>query len=1315
MRGTLATPSLAVAVVLGALSAQHELGTPPIRHWGSADHHRSVAFHDVALDSRQFAWFGTAGPFVMLFDGLRWHAVAIPAPRAQSLAIGEDDTVWIGAAGDLGFLRHEPAGPTFVSLRDHVPADLRSPSDIVQTRHAGGQTLFLSRQVLLAWDGERMRGWRSAGDDRWLSVQHLGGTWYATRQTGVFVRQQDAWVRQPGDFAPDLIAVLAGATGPLAISARHGPQPLQPADGAATPPFDATQGPGIAFAVAGRGGELVFGGKSGLTFHGGKRPLRRLPERYLGPATQINGGCIAGDGTLWLAHDNGATAIALATDAMHFDTASGLQGAVLGLQRHQGHLHVATLGGHFRLVPDQPGEPWRAERLQPVDRQCGGLLTLAEELYVLTDGGLWLWRPDGATQLTRAPVTAAQPLRSLPGHWLLGTAGGLHLVIAADGGMRPVAQIDAIPQPVTALAEHDGTAFVQCDGQPLRALHWPDGVGGPPRVDDVDGSCQRCQLLSPNDRPFVAAAARCFDLQGRPKPRLVASGELTCAELPGLGFVCQAVRAGERLLLATNEGLLTRTTGTGNTTRIPIDLDPTQQAAWWCIAPDPAANDTLWYGGKDFVGRIHLQPGERTATPPPVATVTRIVARGSNQPETVLQPRPRERTVTLPTGCERLWIEFASGPGAPGDLIEFGWRNATDAAAPLQWTRSGGAALEDLRPGTIAFELRARRPGTSGAPTTWTIMIAEPQGWPVQVWVAGTVTVALLFLGTLRWTTRRHRRRAAALQTLIDERTADLRVTFEQSPVGLAACDLRAVAALLPTSGTLVRRKLDDPGLLAACARAIVIVRGNAALLRLFAISDVQALPARLATCRTGSADSAFVAGLVALADGVREFSTPLQLRLPEGPELHLQVRIAMPDSGPGRWQRMLLSVHDETAQRLAEANERAIELRMQDAQRLESLGVLAGGVAHDFNNLLTAILGNVDAVRDELAAGDRDVALQQIETASRRAAELCHQLLAYAGRSTVVRAPFELSALVHEMVEILRAAIGKKATLVIELPEDLPPVVGDAARLRQVVLNLVTNAAESLPQSGGRLTIATGAITTTAPRDHCQGLCTAAGAYVFVRVTDTGIGMEPAIQQRIFEPFFTTKFTGRGLGMAAVLGIVRAHDGGIDIDSEPGRGTTITIWLPAQPGAARPEGLVAARRADATPTAATVLVVDDDVPVLMAFTSQLRRAGCSVLPCSSGREALLTFRSAPGAIDLAIVDWTMPDLDGAAVIAELRRLAADLPVALTSGYAAQALAIPTGEQPLTLFLAKPWTAAELLSVVQRLLQASPRRRSALA
>ncbi len=365
---------------------------------------------------------------------------------------------------------------------------------------------------------------------------------------------------------------------------------------------------------------------------------------------------------------------------------------------------------------------------------------------------------------------------------------------------------------------------------------------------------------------------------------------------------------------------------------------------------------------------------------------------------------------------------------------------------------------------------------------------------------------------------------------------------------------------------------------------------------------------------------------------------------------------------------------------------QKALAERMRRAQKLESLGALASGVAHDFNNVLTIITNSV-----ELAKTGKDTAthLENISIAATRATELCRQMLAYAGKGALAREAVDASTLVSEMLGMLDASVGQKATLVRDLAPSLPMIFGDATQIRQVVLNLVLNATESITQPRGRVVVSTGVAEygVGAFAKSAAGGEPKPGTYVHVEVRDDGAGMDAATVAHMFDPFFTTKLAGRGLGMATVLGIMRGHDGAIDVESNPGRGTRVRVFFPGEP--------------PRTPALrGVILVVDDESGVRTSTKLLLEQLGFEALVACDGHEAIEVVREHGARLDAVLLDRTMPRLDGMQTMKALRQITPALPIVLTSGYGEMST-LP--ERPDAV-LAKPYTTSELLSALRRVM-----------
>jgi signal transduction histidine kinase/ActR/RegA family two-component response regulator len=388
--------------------------------------------------------------------------------------------------------------------------------------------------------------------------------------------------------------------------------------------------------------------------------------------------------------------------------------------------------------------------------------------------------------------------------------------------------------------------------------------------------------------------------------------------------------------------------------------------------------------------------------------------------------------------------------------------------------------------------------------------------------------------------------------------------------------------------------------------------------------------------------------------------------------------------------------IREQTEHAESDQARRAIEAKVLEVQKLESLGVLAGGIAHDFNNLLVAIMGNAGlALLDLPEDSPARASIMDVEIASRRAGELARQMLAYSGRSRFRIEPVELPDLVRELLTLLQVSIGKGVALKLHLADEPIVVDADAAQLRQVVMNLVINAADAIHDRRGTVTIRVDRILADA--DYLANAHPEAGLepghYATLEVADTGIGMDHETQERIFDPFFTTKFTGRGLGLAAVLGIVRGHAGALRVYSEVGHGSTFRVVLPLSASSPLPSH----DAAQSWRSEATVLVVDDDAMVRSVARRLLEAFGLTVHVAEGGPEAIARLMAAPNAIDAVLLDMTMPEMSGADVFIRMREVRPDLPVVLMSGYHEDELSEEVGAG-ISGFVQKPFTPADLAS-----------------
>jgi CheY-like chemotaxis protein len=417
----------------------------------------------------------------------------------------------------------------------------------------------------------------------------------------------------------------------------------------------------------------------------------------------------------------------------------------------------------------------------------------------------------------------------------------------------------------------------------------------------------------------------------------------------------------------------------------------------------------------------------------------------------------------------------------------------------------------------------------------------------------------------------------------------------------------------------------------------------------------------------------------------------------------------------------------------------------MQDAQRLEALGVLAGGVAHDFNNLLAGILGHAELAVAALPAGHpaRDH-LATVLSGVAQAGGLTRQLLAYSGKGRFLLRSLDLNDLIGQTTELLRLTLPKKVQLNLELTEGLQPVIGDDGQLRQVLMNLIINAGEAIGDRAGTVTVTT-AVHELLMEAVSGGVYSpsAPGRFIELNVVDTGCGMDEATKEKLFDPFFTTKFAGRGLGLSAVLGIIRGHGGGVRVDSRPGVGTRFTVLLPvgqeappavniATPAPAAmladtptaPPPRSRSRRSDPVPipnlctapasevhariappagngteARGLALVADDEPTVRQVGELMLKQMGFEVVTATNGQEAVALFEAHAARLRLVLLDLMMPVMDGTEALAAIRARST-VPVILCSGFTAEAVPMELSEDPVTGFLQKPFARSELLKAV---------------
>ena len=412
----------------------------------------------------------------------------------------------------------------------------------------------------------------------------------------------------------------------------------------------------------------------------------------------------------------------------------------------------------------------------------------------------------------------------------------------------------------------------------------------------------------------------------------------------------------------------------------------------------------------------------------------------------------------------------------------------------------------------------------------------------------------------------------------------------------------------------------------------------------------------------------------------------------------------------------------DITEQKRAEAVTASLEAQLRESQKMEAIGTLAGGIAHDFNNILTAILGNVEVARQEFSDGSAVAqrCLDDIQNAGSRARDLVQQILSFSRRQPTDRKLIRLGPVVEGAERLLRATLPSRISLQVRYDADIPRVMADSTQIEQVMLNLTTNAMQAMKGERGFITITLDSLvldeSLTATHVGLRKIQQSSGGSVRLTVKDDGPGMDATTMQRIFEPFFTTKPVGEGtgLGLSVVHGIVQGHEGVITVESQPGHGAVFSVYLPAvlvddKSQTAEAENAVAQEKPDA-PAALQILYLDDDNAVLLLVKRLFERQGHKVTCFAEPREALAALQKAPDFFHVVITDYNMPGMQGLEVACEIRRIRANFPVAVTSGFIDEELRAGAERIGVSELIAKPFAIDELYAVVQRMAQAARRR-----
>ncbi|MHB8121058.1 MAG: hybrid sensor histidine kinase/response regulator [Desulfuromonadaceae bacterium] len=514
-----------------------------------------------------------------------------------------------------------------------------------------------------------------------------------------------------------------------------------------------------------------------------------------------------------------------------------------------------------------------------------------------------------------------------------------------------------------------------------------------------------------------------------------------------------------------------------------------------------------------------------------------------------------------------------------------------------------------------------------------------------------------------------------------------------------AMTDNRETPVLLIGTVRLERGTRD----LSSTLRRVVLLSVSSAVVFWFSVS----LFCFLALRRVTRSFNTLVRGIESMQDG--NFTSRIRIES---------------DDEPGRAARAVNNLADALQQRgeenrILQEEHLNLERHMLQTQKLESLGVMAGGIAHDFNNLLQAITGNMElALMNSAADSAPHKYINRAMTSAKRAALLTDLMLTYLGKGIIVKKALDLNVLVRENAELLGSATTTAVPMELSLAPDLPTILADEAQIHQVVMNLITNAAESIGTQPGTVKLTTGV-------QRCDETCLASSLlderteprqYVFLEVEDNGCGMSEETLKRLFEPFFTTKFTGRGLGMSAVMGIIRTHNGALFVESEPGKGTTFRVLFPAAK-----EGQLtatAAPVAEPEPTASPLpsvpadvtygmaLVVDDEKAVLKVCATMVKHCGFKVITACDGIDAVAKFRAHADEIDIVVMDLIMPNMDGIAAMSEIQNIKPDTRIIISSGFNKEELSERLANDTPSGLIQKPYSLNLIKAEIQRVMQA---------
>jgi|GEM_PF-1317668 len=539
----------------------------------------------------------------------------------------------------------------------------------------------------------------------------------------------------------------------------------------------------------------------------------------------------------------------------------------------------------------------------------------------------------------------------------------------------------------------------------------------------------------------------------------------------------------------------------------------------------------------------------------------------------------------------------------------------------------------------------------------------------------------------------------------------ELRRIFESSPIGLMRHDMRKVKEICSTlreEGVkdIKQHFVKNPDLLIHIMNNMPLLDLNSEAVRLLEIDENSNYKEKLVDYFIPGSEEVFRDSVAAYYYGIRTFRFEGKARTANNVEKHIIIQWTLFDEGENE-SFIVTGLVDITDRKIAEEKRQEMEEHLQHVQKLESLGVMASGIAHDFNNLLTGIMGNAELLQMDFPeeSMEHQYASEIVEI-SAKAGELCNQMLAYSGRGSYSIEALNINDTIRDMYPLLNVVLAKKASLILDLAEDAPVINADKNQIRQVLLNLVSNAGEAIAEGSGKK------VTVKTEQAFCDGVCKHSlfltpgfkpGNYMKISVTDQGCGIFPDTLKLIFDPFFSTRFIGRGLGLPTVLGIVRSHNGGVAVESTPEVGSTFHVMLPLPEG--KPIATMPVERHDADwAGGGTILVVDDEAIVRNLFSRILRRNGFEVVTASSGEQAIELFRDRIQLFSLLILDMTMPGIDGLETFQRMKALRPDINAIICSGYSEVRLSENPKTKGISAFIKKPFNIDDVTNTLKRVL-----------